>query len=314
MQLVRRRYQDVSIDGIFAIIWTLWYEIADFCESNWSDHDHNLFKTGLITANNIQTLWIPNSIFHIFWETPDFSTRGPQTHLCIVPHLVDGCEGGDAVAWILVVRLGKDLFIGSRWAQIAGRLCGVVAGGGDILVVPTGLAGTATRIWWAREILASVKSSLVNIMTMLAAKCRRKQKQELLLCRKAGGCLCLVFLFMLCYVVGLSFLGVEWSSKSLLEFQGALMHSKYKYRKSYFFWKINMIFDYTRRNLLFKLTNIMFIWAQTIKTSYDQWNSYSYKNKILIYSILSHNKIHVTIFFLNYTIFKSYVTMRIGEF
>jgi len=50
------------------------------------------------------------------------------------------------VAWILVVRLGKDLFVGSRWAQIAGRLCGVVAGGGDILVVPTGLAGTATRI------------------------------------------------------------------------------------------------------------------------------------------------------------------------
>jgi len=67
-------------------------------------------------------------------------------HLRIVPHLVDGCKGGDAVARILVMRLGQYLFIGSRWAQIAGRLCGIVAGGGDIFVVATRLAGTATRI------------------------------------------------------------------------------------------------------------------------------------------------------------------------
>jgi len=50
------------------------------------------------------------------------------------------------VARILVMCLGQYLLIGSRWAQIAGRLCGIVAGGGDIFVVATRLAGTATRI------------------------------------------------------------------------------------------------------------------------------------------------------------------------
>lgn len=46
---------------------------------------------------------------------------------------------------ILMVRLWQHLLIGTRWAQIAGRLCGIVAGGGDILIVATRVGGAASE-------------------------------------------------------------------------------------------------------------------------------------------------------------------------
>lgn len=68
-----------------------------------------------------------------------------------------------------MVGLGQDLLVGSRWAQIAGRLCRVVAGGGDILIVATRLARAATGIGQACESqLSATKSSFVNIMIMAA--------------------------------------------------------------------------------------------------------------------------------------------------
>lgn len=44
-----------------------------------------------------------------------------------------------------MVRLWQHLLIGTRWAQIAGRLCGIVAGGGDILIVATRVGGAASE-------------------------------------------------------------------------------------------------------------------------------------------------------------------------
>lgn len=65
------------------------------------------------------------------------------THLRIISHLIDGRKGGNTVSWILMMRLGQHLLVGSRWAQIAGRLCWVIAGGGDVLVVATRIGGAA---------------------------------------------------------------------------------------------------------------------------------------------------------------------------
>lgn len=66
--------------------------------------------------------------------------------------------------------LWQHLLVGSRWAQIAGSLCWIIAGGGDVLVVATRIGGAAERErereWNANRIKTQLRL-IMPMMTMM---------------------------------------------------------------------------------------------------------------------------------------------------